>query len=213
MDAVSQILKDTLTDIFEIEELENFFLAGGTNLALKYHHRISTDIDLFCLQSKNINIEYDILPLFEKKFGNQLIKNSINKNIVRININNIKVDLLSFFDLKLLSKPTIKIENWILCQDIDVAAMKIKAIINRGTLKDFYDLAFLLEKHSIDEILNTYKKNYEIQSDCEAIKYLVDFSEAELENINNISLINFQLSWNEVKEKIIKSTKNYLKQT
>ena len=89
----------------------------------------------------------------------------------------------------------------------------IKAIINRGSLKDYYDLAFLLEKFTLNEIIFAYKSKYQIESDCQVIKYLVDFSEAELENINNISLINFQLSWEEVKTKITNSTKEYLKQT
>jgi len=211
MEAVSQILKNTLTNIFEIKALENFFLAGGTNLALQYQHRVSTDIDLFCLPQTNINIEQDILPLLENHFGDQLKKISINRHVVRLKIDDIKVDLLKFSDLKKLLRPTFKQENWILCDTLDVAAMKVKAIINRGSLKDYYDMAFLLENFTLETILNTYKHNYEIQSDAEALKLLNDFSEAELENINNITLVNYKLTWNEVKDYIKHRTKEYLK--
>ena len=213
MEAVSDLLKNTLTEIFEIHEFKDFYLGGGTNLALQFEHRVSTDIDLFCLPKVGISLEHKMLPLLEKKFKEKIILNSVNKNVVRCMIHNIKVDLLNFYDIKKNLKPTFYLNNWILCDTLDVAAMKIKAITNRGSLKDYYDLAFLLEKFTLNEIMFAYKSKYQMESDCQVIKYLVDFSEAELENINNISLINFQLSWDEVKIKIIKSTKEYLKQT
>lgn len=42
----------------------------------------------------------------------------------------------------------------------DIAAMKIAAIINRGTKKDFIDLFFLLQIYSLEDILGFYKNKY-----------------------------------------------------
>ena len=38
---------DILRRLCQIEELKRFYLVGGTNLSLRYGHRISVDIDFF----------------------------------------------------------------------------------------------------------------------------------------------------------------------
>jgi hypothetical protein len=37
--------------------------------------------------------------------------------------------------------------------------MKLNAIAGRGYKKDFYDIEKLLDYHSLEEMLNAYKKN------------------------------------------------------
>jgi hypothetical protein len=212
MQAVSDNLKETLTKLFEIKELENFYLAGGTNLALKYEHRVSTDIDLFCLPNININLENDILPMIENKFSS-FIKESISKNILRLEINSIKVDFLNFYEIKKLINTPLKLNNWRLADTIDVAAMKISAILNRGSRKDFIDLAYLLKKHSLNEIINAYKLKYNINSDQQIIKLLVDFHEADIEGERSIKMISFNESWESIKKTIEIHLEKYLKQT
>lgn len=46
-DAVSATLFDALQRIMSEPMFRCFRLVGGTNLALRFNHRISTDIDLF----------------------------------------------------------------------------------------------------------------------------------------------------------------------
>ena len=48
MSAVSPAIIKTIFQLQSLPSLANFSLAGGTNLALQYNHRISDDIDLFC---------------------------------------------------------------------------------------------------------------------------------------------------------------------
>ena len=43
---VNKNLRFFLDKIQGIYELDNFLLAGGTNLALRFDHRVSVDIDL-----------------------------------------------------------------------------------------------------------------------------------------------------------------------
>lgn len=47
MSAVSPAIVTTILQLQNIPSLANFGLAGGTNLALQYKHRISDDIDCF----------------------------------------------------------------------------------------------------------------------------------------------------------------------
>ena len=46
-ETVSEFTLELLKTLMEDELLENFFLAGGTALALQIGHRISLDLDLF----------------------------------------------------------------------------------------------------------------------------------------------------------------------
>ena len=42
----------------------------------------------------------------------------------------------------------------------DIAAMKVSAIVNRGTKKDFIDLYTLLQSFTLDDILDMYNRKY-----------------------------------------------------
>ena len=45
MSAVSPILKQTILELQNLSSISQFSLGGGTNLALRYNHRVSIDID------------------------------------------------------------------------------------------------------------------------------------------------------------------------
>jgi len=47
---VSDELFNVILKLMNEPLLEDFLLGGGTNLSIKYNHRLSTDIDLFLLQ-------------------------------------------------------------------------------------------------------------------------------------------------------------------
>ena len=63
----------------------------------------------------------------------------------------------------------------------DVAAMKINAICNRGSKKDFYDVQMLLQTFSLEEMLDFYQKKYAIGNRFMAIRSLVWFEDADAE--------------------------------
>lgn len=50
MKAVSPILYQSIKELQSLESLQAFALAGGTNLAVRFNHRESIDIDLFCTE-------------------------------------------------------------------------------------------------------------------------------------------------------------------
>src|ERR1700761_4129581 len=47
MNAVSSELFETINELLQLKSLTKFSLGGGTNLALRYNHRVSIDVDLF----------------------------------------------------------------------------------------------------------------------------------------------------------------------
>lgn len=81
----------------------------------------------------------------------------------------------------------------------DIAAMKITAIIGRGTKKDFIDIYFLLQQFSLSEILDLYLQKYPDGSLFIALKSLSFFDDAE----NDPMPIMFEnISWGDVKQGI-----------
>lgn len=68
--AVSSALIRTIRELQDLKSLKKFALAGGTNLALRYNHRESIDIDLFCpeiigfVDPTNINDQFTFLRFY-----------------------------------------------------------------------------------------------------------------------------------------------------
>ena len=53
-----------LKQLMQIPELKDFYLVGGTAVALKYGHRISMDLDLF--SSQDFDNEFIASIIFKK---------------------------------------------------------------------------------------------------------------------------------------------------
>ena len=61
----------------------------------------------------------------------------------------------------------------------DIAAMKIAAITQRGSKKDFIDLYFLLQRYSLKEIFNFYETKITDSNTWLALRSLAYFDDAE----------------------------------
>ena len=182
--------------------LSEMRLVGGTSLALQIGHRKSIDIDLF----GNLSCDYDSLIDELKTLGEVVpLKNS--KNIHSLLINEIKVDIVNY-KYKWLSNK-ISADNLCLATIHDIAAMKLNAIIGRGSKKDFIDLFFILKDYSLATIMGFYTKKYNDGSAFLVLKSLIYFEDAEIEEMpfmfNNIT-------WQTVKDNIKKAHASYMTQ-
>ena len=93
-------------------------------------------------------------------------------------IDGIKVDIVNYSRYPWIDNPVP--EDGITLAGIkDIAAMKVAAIIGRGTKKDFIDLNRLLQIFSLKEILDMYMQKYPDGSLFIAMKSLAYFEDAE----------------------------------
>lgn len=184
-----------LRQIQAIPELSELRLVGGTALALQLGHRISIDLDLFGKIEQDTNILADRLS----KVGSVTILQD-SENIHVYDVAGVKVDIVNFpYAWK---KPTVE-EDGIKIADIeDIAAMKVAAAIGRGTKKDFYDIAQLLEHYSLQDILGLFLEKYPHSSEFTALKGLTYFDDAESDADPNMLV---KQTWNNVKKTIIKA--------
>lgn len=190
-----------LQELSQLNYLNDFALAGGTSLALQLGHRISVDLDFFTLE------EFDSQRLLEELRNDFVINNaSTDKNTLSVFIEyhsqNIKVEFLRH-NYKQLNK-FLNIGNIRLYSIEDIAAMKLNAIANRGSKKDFYDIYELLKSFSLKDLLEMFKTKYQNYNEFTVIKSLNYFDDANIEP-HPMSLRDE--SWEMIKEKICKEVR------
>ena len=70
---------------------------------------------------------------------------------------------MSFFSYEYpLIKPLVKIEYIDLLSIEDIAAMKIIAVVQRGTKRDFIDIYYLLRRYGLDKLFKLTEKKYDV---------------------------------------------------
>lgn len=166
--ATLQLLKD----LQSLELLKECRLVGGTALALQLGHRRSVDLDFFGTVPQTPD---ELQDLLRENHDVTIVKES--KNIHIYLIDGVKVDIVNYkYDW--IDTPVE--EDGIRLADVkDIAAMKVAAIIGRGTKKDFIDMNRLLQIFSLKEILDMYMQKYPDGSLFIAIKSLSYFEDAE----------------------------------
>lgn len=178
--------------------LEDARLVGGTALALQLGHRTSVDLDFF----GRINADSEELRDILREVGRVEVA-SVSKNINIFWINGVKVDMVNY-PYPWLDLPIVE-DGVRLASLNDIAAMKVSAIVNRGTKKDFIDLYTLLQHFALDEILDMYSRKYSDGSLFIVMKSLTYFDDAETDPMPNV--LN-DTTWEIVKDFLRKVVRN-----
>lgn len=179
-----------LKQLQQMPLLQTSRLVGGTALALQLGHRSSINLDLFG-EFKNSYV--DFLDAFNNE---RLTVNSLQntKSIHIFEIEGVKVDIVNY-PYKWLEDP-IEDDGIKLSGLKDIAAMKLAAITNRGTKKDFIDMYFLLHHFSLNEMLEFYNTKYNTNSIYSVIRSVVYFADAENDPMPKMHIF---ATWDEVK--------------
>jgi len=193
LETVESSTLELLKKLQRLPVLEQTRLVGGTALALQLGHRKSIDLDFF--GTVDCEAEY----LRESIAG--IASLTILKESPHIHIyivDGIKVDIVNY---KYPWLDDVVLEQGLRLASVsDIAAMKITAIIGRGTKKDFIDIAFLLHHFSLEEILHFYAAKYNDSSVFMAMKSLAYFDDAESDPMPDMFV---NQSWQQVKAYIL----------
>lgn len=172
--------------------LHTAYLAGGSSLALQIGHRRSIDFDFF---SKN-------------KFDSKQVKEKLALLGVYKEVTRTADTMIGIFDgakFSLFNYPYKLIDKTILYQGInlaspkDIAAMKLVAITDRGTKKDYVDLYFMAIKlFALDKMFEFYDKKYNLFETnkmiiLKSLQYFVDADDSEMPEMIE------EISWDDVK--------------
>lgn len=201
-ESIDEKTKRVLEKIAKTDLAKNFYLAGGTALAVHLGHRKSIDLDWFSKKGfsnseiKKILSELGIFSLTGEEDGT-----------VHGTLDGVKISFLRYnYEL---SFPLVEFENILLADERDISAMKIDAISSRGNKKDFVDLFFLLKKYSLEELIDLFEKKYKTikYNKLHILKSLAYFPDAE-DDPMPIMLEN--VKWEDMKEYISSETHSFL---
>jgi len=172
-DTLEKNTLDLVKKLQSISCLRETRLVGGTALALLLGHRISVDIDLFGIEAPNTQELQESL----KDNGLDPLLNYSGASVSQFAINNVNVDVVRY-PYQWLA-PSINEEGVRLASLQDIAAMKLEAITNRGTKRDFVDVYFLLKHFSLNEQMKLYTQKYPDGSSFNVMRSLTFFADAE----------------------------------
>lgn len=190
---LSEKAKQTFSILEKQPFLENFYLAGGTALALQIGHRISIDLDFFTEK------DFSEADLAEKlsHLGEFFLEKKAENSL----IGTIDAVKLSFLGYKYpLLRPLKKISLINAADILDIACMKIDAIASRGTKRDFIDVYFIVKNfYPLLEILKQFEIKYSAvnYNMVHVKKSLVFFEDAEIDPMPQMLA---QVSWEEVRK-------------
>jgi hypothetical protein len=140
------------------EVIKRFYLAGGTGLALHLGHRFSIDLDFFSESPEvlgsderaalRLALEDRTLAITQDKEGT-LVASWKDVGISFFRLDQYPV-ILPFLILDKVFVASVE----------EIGAMKIAAILGRGTRKDFIDMYFILQQVSLEDLFRIAALKY-----------------------------------------------------
>ena len=176
-----------------------FYLAGGTALAIYLRHRRSVDLDWFTMERLSDPIGFAQALRDE---GILFITDQTAPGTLHGQVSGVRVSFLEF-RYPLLSP----LAHW---EEIDIhlaslddlACMKLSAVAQRGSKKDFFDIYALCMQHRpLTELLELYRNKFSVTDIGPVIYGLAYFDDAESERD---PLLLDKVNWEKVKQAIVK---------
>ena len=174
-----------------------FYLAGGTALALQLGHRISHDLDFFSTTNALGLAERSTLAHRLQNVTPTTIKSEQDEQLYAT-VMGVEVSFIYQHHPLLFS--SIEVNGLRLAQPIDIALMKLSAIKDRGTRRDFVDLYCLRKIAPFKMLFELLPKKYSDRPDftvhlAYALQYFVD---AEMDS-RELQMLQ-PVKWSDVKK-------------
>jgi predicted nucleotidyltransferase component of viral defense system len=189
-EVMSPQVADTAERLVGLEALRNFYLAGGTALALHLGHRRSVDLDFFSADS----FDEDALVATVQALPEFSVVAKSTQTLY-LHVSSTKVSFIGYSYPLLF--PLEPFRGLAVAEVRDIACMKLSALASRGSRRDFVDFYFVAQRYGLPQLLEFFQRkfahaNYSV---IHVQKSLVYFADAEKEPMPDMLL---PLSWEEV---------------
>ena len=157
-----------------------FYLAGGTALALQLGHRRSVDLDWFC----NAALPDPLRLAAElRDSGIGLRSVTTERGTLHATFGGVRVSFLEY-RYRLL-RPLLRdaSSRLRLASRQDLACMKLAAVAQRGSKKDFVDIFALGQRLTLRDMLAAYRRKYEVEDIGHVLYALSYFDDADAERM------------------------------
>lgn len=196
-------LQQVLHEIGSYPFASRFYLAGGTALSLQLGHRTSADLDFFSTTDELDEVSrQEIVSSLKQQFAVTVDEGGLAS--LYLNVAGVDVGFFNY-SYPLLATPTTVVGVQ-LAGLVDIGLMKMDAIATRGARKDFYDLYFIAQAISLDEIFSHGQKKFSMVRDFNTmvLMAMVDFRKADLESPIQT---NPDVPWEQVKTFFLQEAK------
>ncbi len=197
-DILSDEQKHAFDTLSRMRQLEQFYLAGGTALALTVGHRSSEDFDWFT--QNNLDDPFLFASLLRDE-GVAFMTEHVEKGTLYGTLDGVRVSFIRY-QYPLL-QPVTRVEGayGTIASLDDIACMKLSAVTQRGARKDFVDIYALIESHKpLMTLLQLFKEKYNTNDIASVIYALTYFDDAETEAMPDM---RWNVSWEEIKRQIV----------
>jgi len=151
---------------------KDFYLAGGTALALQIGHRISIDFDFFT------EGDFETAVLYERvqaALGPVPRTQEASRTLGIIAQDDVRMSFLGY--AYPLLEPCVETEYLRLASLLDIGCMKLGAIVSRAELKDYVDLFFILSRVTLLDLISGLAKKTPTLDRNLVLKALVSFED------------------------------------
>ncbi|MGC8781236.1 MAG: nucleotidyl transferase AbiEii/AbiGii toxin family protein [Anaerolineae bacterium] len=157
-EALTTETRDALGIAGRLPFIGQFYLAGGTGLALHLGHRFSVDLDFFSADPQAVGP--DVRDVLRQAFDDPTLVITHDRDGTFVA--NWRGVGISFFRLALypLVGPTVEVAGVPLASVEEIGAMKLAAVIDRGTRKDLVDLYFILRAVPLERVFEVAAVKY-----------------------------------------------------
>ncbi|RLT44980.1 MAG: hypothetical protein DWI57_01885 [Chloroflexi bacterium] len=156
-DALAERTRQVFLSLAKLPLPSHFYLAGGTGLALQINHRISYDLDFFTAEpvlgsAGRSNLQQQLNALSDVTFRHE--SDGQLYTIVQV------VEVSFLFQHHPLLFPVQEVEGISVADPIDIGLMKLAAVKDRGTRRDFVDLYCLRETAPLSVLFDLIPRKF-----------------------------------------------------
>lgn len=180
-----------------------FHLAGGTAVAIHLGHRQSIDFDWFTPAFPVAAVE--LVDEFHGR-GVPLVASSVASRTLHGEVDGVRTTFLEFRP-PLLVQPILWPDYGCRLASLhDLTAMKLLAVTQRGTKKDFVDVHALGDTFDLQTMLDLYRRKFSVSDVSRVLAGLTYFDDAESDPM---PVMLVPTSWEAVKEKILDRVRRF----
>ena len=160
---------------------EGFYLGGGTAIALHLGHRRSVDLDWFTTE----RIDDPLRLVARVRDDGVIIEDTrTDKGTVHGRVDDVRVSLIEYRYPQLGTVVRLEGSGAPIAVLDDLAAMKLSALAQRGTRRDFVDVhALAQEFRPLPEMLDLYRRKFDVEDTTHVVYGLSYFDDADAEQM------------------------------